>query len=380
MPGQPSGGDGAAAGPVLEVGDARQTLSQHRKTTMSPAIPARIEKLVKNIDYKGHLHMPHNGLIEHMGRNLECSRALVELLLPKKDVERLDPNNPPYLTSGRSIAVDGTIREADLVFYCPALDGDDFDVVVEHKSWPDMDTPLQAMRIKERLWSKEFDGGDGKMGSLREIRYVVFYHGDDDWKVPFTTGEMTGRRTGQKRRSLGERIYSLFRLRMGHVYRVACLSLRSCLMAFVLCKSERVTERELRVMAEGIECNELGCYLSLYIVQVLRVPAKVLTEALVNWSPDGKGMERFMSTVFEEGRQEGLQEGEQKGIRKGVQQGIRKGKVETFLRLAQDKFRDVPKSLEKRLLAAPLAQLDGWLSRLLNADSLDAVFKAPAKG
>ncbi len=83
-----------------------------------------------------------------------------------------------------------------------------------------------------------------------------------------------------------------------------------------------------------------------------------------------------MSTVFEEGRQEGRQE----GLQEGEQKGIRQGKVETFLRLAQDKFQDVPKSLEKRLLAAPLAQLDGWLSRLLKADSLDAVFKASAKG
>ncbi len=348
---------------------------------MTPATNAQIEELIKNLEYKGRLHMPHNGLIEHMGRNLECARTLVELLLPKKYARRLDPNNPPYQTSGRSIAVDGTIREADLVFYCPALDGDDFDLVVEHKSWPDKDTPLQAMRIKERLWSKQIDDDDGKMGSLREICFVVFYHGGDAWKVPFTSEGMTGKRASQSRRSLGTRLYSLFRLLMSHVYRVDSLRARSCLMAFALCTSGKVTERELRVMAEGIECDELGCYLSLYIVQVLRVPAKVLREALVSWSPDGKGMERFMTTIYQEGREEGLEEGIEKGREEGLEKGIQKGrKVEAILHLVKEKFRTVPKSLEKRLLSASMTQLDGWLSRLLNADSLDAVFRAPAKG
>ncbi len=265
---------------------------------MSPIPTVRIEQLIKNLDYKGYLHMPHNGLIEHMGRNPVCSGALVEFLMPKKYAKRLDPNNPPYRTSGRSIAVDGTLREADLVFYCPALEGDDFDFVVEHKSWPDMNTPLQAMRIMERLWSKQIDGGEGRVGSLREVCFVVFYHGLEDWKVPFTIGGMTG----QAQRGPVARLYSLFRLLMRHVYRVDCLRLRSCLMAFALCRAEKVTERELRVMAEGIECDELGCYLSLYIVQVLQVPTQVLKDALVRWSPDGQGMERFMSMVFDQVR------------------------------------------------------------------------------
>ncbi len=54
--------------------------------------------------------------------------------------------------------------------------------------------------------------------------------------------------------------------------------------------------------------------------------------------------------------------------------------VKTFLRQARAKFRTLPTGLEARLRSAPLAQLDDWLLRLVNADSLDAVFKAPAKG
>ncbi len=87
-----------------------------------------------------------------------------------------------------------------------------------------------------------------------------------------------------------------------------------------------------------------------------------------------------MTTVYQEGREEGRKVGRKVGLEEGFEEGIQKGrKVEAILHLVKEKFRTVPKSLEKRLLSASITQLDGWLSRLLNADSLDAVFKTPAK-
>lgn len=47
---------------------------------------------------------------------------------------------------------------------------------------------------------------------------------------------------------------------------------------------------------------------------------------------------------------------------------------------SQHKFQSVPKRLEKRLRSASLEQLEAWLRRLMTAESLDSVFKVPAKG
>ncbi len=51
--------------------------------------------------------------------------------------------------------------------------------------------------------------------------------------------------------------------------------------------------------------------------------------------------------------------------------GIAKGKVEMLLGIARKRFGDVPGTLEERLHAAPLEDLDSWQDRLLEARSID---------
>lgn len=52
------------------------------------------------------------------------------------------------------------------------------------------------------------------------------------------------------------------------------------------------------------------------------------------------------------------------------------GKQKVLLRLLAIKFGEVPTEVQLRTAAATERELDGWLERLLFADTLDAVFSA----
>ena len=83
-------------------------------------------------------------------------------------------------------------------------------------------------------------------------------------------------------------------------------------------------------------------------------------EFLAN-SPHREAIMGFTSTIREEGRQEGRQETQ----------------IDTLLRLLEKRFGPQPATLRQRLDGANTEQLDAWILRVLDADSVEAVFQTP---
>jgi hypothetical protein len=67
---------------------------------------------------------------------------------------------------------------------------------------------------------------------------------------------------------------------------------------------------------------------------------------------------------------------EQQGIEKGIEKGISKGEALLLQRLLARRFGPLPSDLVARIGAATTEQLEGWGDRILEATSLEEVFRA----
>ncbi len=71
----------------------------------------------------------------------------------------------------------------------------------------------------------------------------------------------------------------------------------------------------------------------------------------------------------------GIQKGVQQGLQQGVQQGERRGEFRFLLSLLERKFGPVPTPYQSRIKQASSEQLLYWGAKLLEANSLEALFE-----
>ena len=77
----------------------------------------------------------------------------------------------------------------------------------------------------------------------------------------------------------------------------------------------------------------------------------------------------------QKGMQAGMQAGLQAGMQKGIEQGIEKGEALVLQKLLIRRFGALPADLSAQIGAATAAQIDVWVGRVLDAQSLDEVFR-----
>ena len=87
---------------------------------------------------------------------------------------------------------------------------------------------------------------------------------------------------------------------------------------------------------------------------------------------------RYVTSVeqlySEKWMQQGMVQGLQQGRLEGEQSGIAKGEAYALRRLLQKRFGPLPEDLLTRLQSASVDELEQWLDRALDADSLAGVF------
>lgn len=76
----------------------------------------------------------------------------------------------------------------------------------------------------------------------------------------------------------------------------------------------------------------------------------------------------------EEWKQEGIEQGVQQGIAQGIKIGETRTETQILLKLVKLKFGEVPEWAEEKIRAADKAQLDGWVERILTAESIEHLF------
>ena len=88
---------------------------------------------------------------------------------------------------------------------------------------------------------------------------------------------------------------------------------------------------------------------------------------------------RAYQSIFAEGKTEGKAEGKAEGKVEGKTEGEAEGKASTLKRQLARRFGAVPGWAQRRIDAAPVAQLDAWLDAIFDAESLLALI-GPEEG
>ncbi|MCC4897080.1 DUF4351 domain-containing protein, partial [Salmonella enterica subsp. enterica serovar Typhimurium] len=69
--------------------------------------------------------------------------------------------------------------------------------------------------------------------------------------------------------------------------------------------------------------------------------------------------------------QQGLQEGLQTGRQEGLQKGLLEGQRKSTLNLLTLRFGSLPEPVRHRIEGASMAEMEGWMTRLFEARTLD---------
>ena len=90
-----------------------------------------------------------------------------------------------------------------------------------------------------------------------------------------------------------------------------------------------------------------------------------------DYAEEKAAMAGFIQSAREEGRQEGRHEGLERGVRQGRVQGERA----VLERLLRRRFGLLPPGVADRLRRASAGEIEAWADNVLDADTLDEVFR-----
>jgi hypothetical protein len=120
-------------------------------------------------------------------------------------------------------------------------------------------------------------------------------------------------------------------------------------------------------------------------IETLQEVHSMLSERVLEWNRSfiEQGLEQGLKQGREQGREQGLEQGREQGLKRGLkrgrEQGLERGRAteaRTILeRLLTRRFGALPVAAQTRLEQASLEEMETWLERVLDADTLTAVFE-----
>ena len=247
--------------------------------------------------------------------------------------------------------------------------------LIEHKSSPEPRTPLQLLGYQVQIlehWSTTA-GNDkhGKPRPLPALITLVVYNGTTEWDVPLSLVDATDADPVLRPWILDYR-YSLLSLRSVPDRSLSAEKvLRAGLLILKHARNSKNNREQLLVLLRA--ASDLGeedlVATIYYLVGDPDGPQAEAVRAIINDILPGEG-ERIMSTAAEQWKAEG----EAKGRIEGRAEGEAKGKAQMLLRQLQRRFKTIPEVTEARIASAGIAQLDDWIDRFVDAETLADIF------
>jgi predicted transposase YdaD len=331
---------------------------------------------------------PHDKLFKALMDDPAMAGALIRERLPPDIAELLGPD-PPEAMDGSFIDPALRASQSDRLFKVRTSGGDDayLFLLVEHKSSPDFDLPLQLLGYMVRIWKRHADASPTPVRLLPAILPMVLYHGARAWTVPLSFRQMIAADEAILGRHLD---FSYGLTDLGRIdddrlpgrggLRAGLLALK---YAFKDTDPRPVLAAILALVAD--EDRLAGPLVSYIVAAFRRVDRPMLIEAIRQAKPNGGDIMVSLAAQewIEEGRAEGLREGLNQGLREGLNQGLREGlnqglhdgRARTLLRQLSKRFAPIPDTVRARIDAAGLDELERWLDRVLDAETLAAVFE-----
>jgi predicted transposase YdaD len=269
---------------------------------------------------------PHDALFRHTFGDPVHAGPLLRALLDPAITAVIDWST---LRRVPDVAIDERQRElcTDLMFTVRLLGRDAFLwLLPEHKSRPDRWAPLQMLGYQVVHWQR-LRREQPRLRKLPPIVPVIVHCGARRWR--------------------------------------ASCDLRALLDLDGLPPGLAASQPQLVCPVHDFAGRSPVRALSSYLLSSTKLSRRRL-QVVIQRRFGSTAMKKFVSTLERE-RIEGWAQ--------GLAEGRSQAKAETLLRQLQKRFGDIPAATQKRILAARTADLDRWLDRVLDAETLAAVFR-----
>ncbi len=337
---------------------------------------------------------PHDALFRAIFSDPQSAASELQHCLPA-DVTACIDFSTLKLRPGTFVDDDLQNRHTDLLFDAKMSGRDAFVYVLfVHQSRPDKWMMLRMAGYMVRIW-EDFLTKSPAAEKLPVIIPVVLSQVDGGWQAAWRFADIVDIAPNQS--AVFTRYVPNFEVEIEDLARIAEDELErrdmvaKAKLALLLLRHTRRAENILELLrrwASNIP-EAFGEELSLVFVwYILYVHPKIDVDGLRafarNSAPKWEASimtaaERLIQEGKQQGRQEGLRTGRQQGRQEGRQEGLLSGRRSLLLRLIESRFGALPADFMVRVDEADAAQLDQWADRILNADSLAALFGTAPK-
>ncbi len=310
---------------------------------------------------------PHDRLFRGLLDLDGTARALIREWLPP-EVGALLTDDPPEPVDGTFVDEALRTSQSDRLFRAKLKAGGDLFLYVlfDHKSTAEPGVILQLLGYLCRIWVRNAEGKAERFRILPPILPFVVYHGAAPWTVSLSLRD-TIAAPDEISAFQPEFRYSLIDLGPIPDRELSAYPpLRAGLLALKYAHRQSDPETVLvQVFADAKDLPPLFRMLVVYTTAVYRdVSPATLRKVIRRVRPEWE--EEMLSIAAREWMAEGQA--------KGHAEGRAEGRAEMLLRQCRRKFGEVPDTVDERVRAASIDQLDEWGERVLDAGSLDEVF------
>ena len=319
------------------------------------------------------MEITHDGFFKALMEEPGTAGALLRERLPEEVVRHLAPGEPELVDGS---FIDEELRESrsDRLYRMALLSGGEFFVycLVEHKSAPDPRVGLQLLRYLARIWERLDREAHGR-GRLPPIVPLVVYHGAGRWNAPARFVETLEAAEALRPHLLDFpiRVMDVGKIEDDHLSRDRRLRVGLLLLKY----ATRTDAGKVVEILTGLLVEMRGLPPELferswrYIVGAYGpLDVEMLSEALRRAMPEKE--EQMLSIAARQWLAEGRAEGRA--------QGQAEGQAKALERVLLKRFGKIPSVFREAMASADIAQLDAWIERAIDADSIEAVFAVEA--
>ncbi|MBK7675276.1 MAG: Rpn family recombination-promoting nuclease/putative transposase [Candidatus Accumulibacter sp.] len=314
---------------------------------------------------------PHDRFFKAVFGRTEVAAEFLERYLPTTAAQAL---NWKTLRAAKDSFLDPelALHPADLLYAVDLRDGGPgyVHVLFEHKSYVESRIGLDLLRYRVRIWEQWLNAGNS--GRLPVVVPVVVYHGAATWRVSRQFADEV-EDAPALRAYVPACVYHLIdlsdyrddELRGAVMLQTALLTLKYIFRDEL---RERLPEilgllRDLAQSSKGLDyVRTLLRYLA-QAASIDRLSGDQLRQAVTQTLSGG---DELMLTIAEQW--------EQQATERGIEKGIEQGEARLLKQLLTWRFGSLPAWAEARLAGAEPARLETWAKRVLDAQTLDAVF------
>jgi predicted transposase YdaD len=212
-------------------------------------------------------------------------------------------------------------------------------------------------------------------GHLPPVLPIVLYNGATRWSAPEELAPLIQPGPRALQRYQPQVRYLLIDERRYAERELAALrNLVAALFRLENSRSDKDVLVILRLLREWLVRPEQASLRRAFVVWINRVILQRTPGGPVENVEDLEVMGTLIEARMQEWEQEWLREGIEQGIEQGREQGLRDGEAALLKRQLDRRFGELPSWVAFRLRDATTEQIEQWGDRLLEADSLKAVF------